>query len=117
MGLGAKSSKKIFLSPHARKCAEALFAATKRVSSCRLRDVVKSQKFKDYVAKVNSVDRKLAADSAKNTNEKFVFKPVETPLTVSFTNLNLFLKNNHDIRLLENIFGVLHPYTITAVLI
>lgn len=52
---------------------------------------------------------------SSSSNQLFELTAIDCPITVSFTNMNVFARYKHT-HILKNLFGTVRPYNITAVL-
>ena len=77
----------------------------------RLRDVIRSDAFHDYMAALKAQSETFKASPVG----EFSFKGVAEPLTIQFDHLNLNLKAN-DVPILQNVFGTFRPFNITALM-
>ena len=118
--LNSKSSKGLLLSKIRTDgvlAQQAVIARMRRdrVNSSKLKKFLQSERFKTFVKQNSSISNRNAPRLLVH-QKPFDFQYIETPLTVSFTNLNLFLKNKPEVKLLKSVFGTLHPYSITALM-
>jgi hypothetical protein len=78
----------------------------------KLKKIVQSKEFQDLGKKM----KRQGLHSKKSDVENlFELSPIQEPITVSFTNLNLFIKNDRK-HIIKNLFGIVRPYNITALL-
>ena len=82
-------------------------------NSKRLKDIIKSNQFKQY-AKMIKNSRDIAASNSRG-DRKFVFQEVAEPLCISFDQLNLNLKKD-GAPILKEIFGIVKPFNVTALM-
>ena len=80
-------------------------------SSGKLKKIIRSKKFKDYVSNQKLLSQTFTTDLYGD----FSFREVAKPLTISFNNLNLNLKHS-GAPILQKVFGTFRPFNITALM-
>jgi ABC-type transport system involved in cytochrome bd biosynthesis fused ATPase/permease subunit len=79
-------------------------------SSHKLQSIVKSKEFEDFVHKSKHIQR-----GGHKIEQAFELCNVKNPLTFSYSNLNLYPKRNPEKKILTDLFGVVYPFNVTAI--
>jgi ABC-type multidrug transport system ATPase subunit len=84
----------------------------------RLAAIVRSQKFKNYVLALRKHQEQFGDDNqfSFKYDTSFKLRKIENPVHVSFDRLKLVLKSNRKNVLLNDIFGTIRPFHITALM-
>lgn len=85
--------------------------STTRSGRSKLRNIIKSKEFEDYM---NKSKRRITRGTSK-IEQSFSLRHVQNPLTFSFTDMSLTTKTSPRKKILNNLFGVVYPFNVTAI--
>ena len=78
---------------------------------CSAKNVIKSKEFEDYM---NKTKRRITRGTSK-IEQSFSLRDVQNPLAFSFTDMSLTTKTSPRKKILNNLFGVVYPFNVTAI--